>query len=322
MNSVNVTRFNNFSLLESTTLSLRQMIPVKRLGATERIAREIGLEKELSRSRVVLCEAPVLVGVLLVMSLVSSAPSDELSSKATVEIPSKENFHLYLLIGQSNMVGRDKPRQQDKQTHPRILMLDADLSWVAAADPLPHEGSGRSIGVGPGMSFARIMVERDESITIGLVASAWGVTPIKRWSQSADLYEKAIVRARAAQKHGTLKGVLWQQGESDSYTKPLARSYKAKLVKLIHNLREDLSTRKLPLVTGEIGQFRHPKFKHCPIINNALIAIAKEVPHVGFVQVAGLRHMGDFAHIDASSQRRMGKAFAAEMIRVQQMIDE
>lgn len=322
MNLVNVTSSKNFRLLESTMFLLGQIIAAKCVGATERIAKEIGVEKELSRSRVVRCEVRVLVGALLVTSLVSSALSDELSSKATIEIPPQENFHLYLLIGQSNMVGRDKPRQQDKQTHPRILMLDADLSWVAVADPLPHEDSGRSVGVGPGMSFARIMVERDESITIGLVASAWGGTPIKRWIHGADLYGKAIMRARAAQKFGTLKGVLWQQDESDSYTKPLARSYKAKFVKLIHDLREDLSTRKLPLVTGEIGQFRHPKFEHCQIINNALIDIAKEVPHVGFVQVAGLRHIGDFAHIDASSQRRMGKAFAAEMIRVQQMIDK
>ncbi len=237
-------------------------------------------------------------------------------------MPSKDKFHLYLLIGQSNMVGRDKPRPQDKQTHPRILMLDVELSWVPAADPLPHEDGGSHVGVGPGMSFARIMVERDPSITIGLVASAWGATPIKRWSKGADLYEKAVMRARAAQTHGTLKGILWQQGESDSYTEPLARSYKGKLVRMIRDFREDLASRDVPFVMGEICQFRHPDFKYYQIINDILVTIAKDTPRVGFVGVEGLDHIGDHAHIDAPSQARMGKAFAAEMIRLQEQKQE
>ena len=264
----------------------------------------------------------VVAGLLLVVSLASWTPCEDLASTQSARVPSKDKFHLYLLIGQSNMVGRDKPRQQDKQTHPRILMLDGDLSWTLAADPLPHEEGSEHVGVGPGMSFARIMAERDPSITIGLVASAWGATPIKCWSRGADLYEKAVIRTRAAQKHGMLKGILWQQGESDSYTEPLARSYKAKLVEMIHDLREDLAAPSVPFLTGEICQFRHPDFKHYQIINEALLATAKEAPHVGFVRVGGLHHIGDQAHIDAPSQILMGKAFAAEMMRVQDQKQE
>jgi len=168
------------------------------------------------------------------------------------------------------------------------------------------------------MSFARAMVERDESITLGLVAAAWGGTPMQRWIKDADLHQKALVRIQAAQKQGTLKGILWQQGESDSYTESLARSYKTKLIKLIHDLRDELGIADVPFVTGEICQFQHPAFKHYQIINLALAEVAQEVPHVGFVKVAGLNHTGDQAHIDARSQRHMGKAFAAEMIRLQQ----
>ena len=34
-------------------------------------------------------------------------------------------FHLYLLIGQSNMAGRGEVESQDKQIHPRVFALDS-----------------------------------------------------------------------------------------------------------------------------------------------------------------------------------------------------
>ena len=43
------------------------------------------------------------------------------------------------------------------------------------------------------------------------------------------------------------------------------------------------------------------------------------MPRVGFASVPGLEHIGDRAHMDAASQVRMGREFAAEMIRVQGM---
>ena len=259
--------------------------------------------------------------VLLVMLTISGRTplrAGDPLGKETPTLPPRDRFHFYLLIGQSNMVGRDKLQAEDRLPHPRVLMLTSDLKWVPASDPLPHEEGGAGVGVGPGMTFARILAERDAAVTIGLVAAAWGGTPMQRWVKGADLYEKAIVRARAAQRDGVLKGILWQQGESDSYTVPLARSYKAKLIKLIHDLRADLNAPGVPVVTGEICQFKHPSFPHYKIINKALVAAAREAPNVGFVSVDGLSHMGDQAHIDTPSQRRMGKAFAAEMIRVQE----
>jgi hypothetical protein len=228
----------------------------------------------------------------------------------------KDRFYIYLLIGQSNMVGRDLPGPEDGQTHPRILMLGTDRRWAPASDPLPHE-EGASKGVGPGMSFARVMAVRNEAITIGLVAAAWGGTPIARWSKGADLYEKAVVLAKAAQRDGVLRGVLWQQGESDSYTQELAQAYQGKLVRMIQALRDDLGLPNLPFIMGEIGQFQHPDFAHVGIINATLRDIAGEVPRTGFVSVPGLTHKGDRSHTDTPSQRRMGKAFAEEMIRVQ-----
>ena len=40
------------------------------------------------------------------------------------------DFHLYLLIGQSNMAGRGKIELQDKVAVPRVLMLNKANEWV------------------------------------------------------------------------------------------------------------------------------------------------------------------------------------------------
>jgi hypothetical protein len=245
---------------------------------------------------------------------------DEQPAVRNVAMPPKDRLHVYLLIGQSNMVGRDRPRPLDRRTQPRILMLGTDLQWAPAADHLPHE-EGACKGVGPGMSFARRMAERAETATIGLVAAAWGGTPISRWVKGADLYEKAIALARFAQRDGVLKGILWMQGESDSCNLQLATSYRAKLVRLIGDLRDELGAPGVPFLIGEIGQFEHPDFPHYQTVNEALRAVAAEVPNAGFVSVRGVTHMGDQAHLDVPSQRRMGKAFAAEMLRLQSALE-
>ena len=44
-----------------------------------------------------------------------------------VSLPAKENFQLFLLVGQSNMAGRGVVEEQDKTPHPRVLMLSKEI---------------------------------------------------------------------------------------------------------------------------------------------------------------------------------------------------
>jgi len=83
----------------------------------------------------------VLIGTSLVMLLAASAPCDEPAAEETALLPQKEKFHLYLLIGQSNMVGRDKPQPEDKQVHPRsrsILASSCSTKTYRGRRPLTH----------------------------------------------------------------------------------------------------------------------------------------------------------------------------------------
>jgi hypothetical protein len=71
------------------------------------------------------------------------------------------SFHLYLLVGQSNMAGRGEitASYRDLQYN-NIFMLDKSGKWVPARHPL-HFDKPAMVGVGPGLAFAKTMAEAD-----------------------------------------------------------------------------------------------------------------------------------------------------------------
>jgi hypothetical protein len=130
------------------------------------------------------------------------------------------NFHLYLLIGQSNMAGRGVSDAESKMKNPKILMLDSLNNWVTATDPVHFDKP--SAGVGPGISFAKEMLAENKIISIGFIPCAFGGSPIKVWEPGAVYlkvfhpYDDALKRTRLAMQQGVVKGILWHQGESDN----------------------------------------------------------------------------------------------------------
>jgi hypothetical protein len=235
-----------------------------------------------------------------------------------VQLPAKESFHVYLLMGQSNMAGRGAIGSTPQEANPHILALNADGQWVVARDPL-HPKEGRTEpGVGPGMSFAQEMLKADPNITIGLVPCAVGGTPLRRWVKGADLYKKAVARAEIAAKSGTLKGVLWHQGESDSDKKEYADSYQTRLTQMFTHLRQDLGQPDLPIVVGQIGTFVNPdKHPYVDAVRSAIRQMPSALPHVAYADSDGLGDKGDSLHFTAEAQTELGARYAKAMQELQ-----
>jgi hypothetical protein len=238
--------------------------------------------------------------------------------------PAKEEFHLYLLMGQSNMVGRDLKGMGAQQENPRILSLNPEGQWVVAKDPL-HAKIGRiESGIGPGLSFATEMLNSgtDAKVTIGLIPCAVGGTPLGRWTKGkgGDLYEQAIARAKAASKDGVVKGMIWHQGETDSEKQANADSYGTRLALMIQDLRRDLGQPELPVVVGQLGEFlalTPEKFPGAATVQAALRKIPDTVPHTAFADSAGLGHKGDKLHFNAEASKELGIRFARAMSGLQ-----
>ena len=250
----------------------------------------------------------VLLGVLLAGYSPLSALGDE-------PLPPKEKFHLFLLVGQSNMAGRGKVAEQDRKPHPRVLMLNKSGEWVPAVDPLHFDKP--VAGVGLGKTFGVLVAEANEGVTVGLIPCAAGGSPIKSWepggyhSQTkSHPYDDALDRAKVALKSGTLKGILWHQGESDA--KPeLAAVYEEKLRALVGRFRKELDAPKVPFIAGQMGQFKERPWSDTKKrVDAAHRALPEKVADTAFVNSDGLKHKGDRVHFDAASYRTFGERYA------------
>ncbi len=230
-------------------------------------------------------------------------------------LPAKERFHLFLLVGQSNMAGRGLIDEQDQRVDPRVLMLTRELKWVPAVDPLHFDKP--AAGVGLGKTFGRLVAEQSPEIVVGLIPCAVGGSPIDAWLPGAydeptksHPWDDALRRAAIATQSGTLRGILWHQGESDS-TPELAEAYAGKLIDLVARFRQALASPELPFLVGQLGQFADaPWTEQRRIVDAAHRALPGRLPGIAFVPSDGLGHKGDKVHFDAAALREFGRRYA------------
>lgn len=230
------------------------------------------------------------------------------------------NFHLYLLVGQSNMAGRGIITDEYRNlSQPNVLMLNKEGKWVTASHPLHFDKPARA-GVGPGLAFGLEMAKADPSVRIGLIPCAVGGTAIESWEPSAMdhvtkkyPYDDAVSRLRIAMKSGVIKGIIWHQGEANSRPDRSA-GYLEKLESLISRLRQTAGDNSLPFVAGELGRYRD----NYQLINDQLRQLPGKVKNTALASSEGLVHKGDKTHFDAASATELGKRFAAQMIILQQ----
>jgi hypothetical protein len=241
------------------------------------------------------------------------------SASSSVVVPTKEKFHLYLLMGQSNMAGGGALPSAKETLNPRILVLDASNGWAVAADPLHFDFPGR--GVGPGMSFARTMLqnEKDPAVVIGLIPCAYSGSKLERWQKGGDLFTNAVARARIAMEKGTLKGVLWHQGESDSQVEVDANTYAARFAQMVRDFREATGAGEIPFVVGKLCEAfeGHGSYPYAKTVNRVLENIPKQVPRTACADSKGLGNKGDGIHFTTEAQVEFGKRYAEQMLKLE-----
>ena len=229
--------------------------------------------------------------------------------------PQRPRMQLFLMAGQSNMAGRGKVETQDLVVHDRLFMLDRQLSWVPAVDPVHFDKS--VAGVGPARSFGISVADADSTAIIGLIPTAVGGSPITSWERGAldpathtHPYDDALLRAREAMRSGTLKAILWHQGESDSHD-PASTLYEDRLRALIERFRSDLAAPDLPFVIGQLGRFeKSPWSSAKERVDAAHRSLAVQMHNVAYVSSEGLTDRGDTTHFDSASARELGRRYA------------
>lgn len=230
-------------------------------------------------------------------------------------------YDLYLLIGQSNMAGRGDLDGSPTPPSTRIALLDKSGGWVPARDPL-HFDKPSMVGVGPGLSFALDLLATDPTAAIGLIPCAVGGTSLSAWQPGArdeatqtHPYDDMLRRAQLALPHGSLKAILWHQGEADCQRAD-GWDHAAELVGFVARLRRTLDATDVPFIAGELGVFRDERADACRRMNATLRSLAGRIPRYACVSAEGLADKGDLLHFSAGAARELGRRYAAALRRL------
>ncbi|MGD7044837.1 sialate O-acetylesterase [Jeotgalibacillus proteolyticus] len=227
-----------------------------------------------------------------------------------------------LLIGQSNMAGRGFMEETAPIYNEQIHML-RNGRWQMMAEPLNFD---RHVsGIGPAASFAQAWTEDHPGERIGLIPCAEGGSSIDEWKIDGVLTRHAISEVKFAMESSELIGILWHQGESDSFGERY-KTYEEKLRLLFKHLREELNAPDIPIIIGELGHYLgEAGFGKSAVeykeINQLLSTVAHTEKNCYFATSKDLTANPDGIHINAVSQRRFGLRYYEAFSKQKHILD-
>ncbi|WP_158872317.1 sialate O-acetylesterase [Maribellus comscasis] len=227
---------------------------------------------------------------------------------------------VFLMAGQSNMAGRGAVEAQDLITNNRIITINSGNNWITAKEPLHFYEPG-SAGLDCGLSFAKELLNFvPDSVTIAMVPCAVGGSSVFQWlndeeHRSVKLLSNFKAKAQLSKKKGTIKGILWHQGERNANETDLPE-YEDTLLTLFSKFRTSVADDELPIILGEIGRFAEPEEKaaYFEEVNQIIRKVAEENSYLFYISSEGLEDRGDNLHFNSEGQRELGRRYAEKYI--------
>ena len=243
-----------------------------------------------------------------------------------IEIPQEhqEQMRLFILVGQSNMVGW-APIPEGEKSSPQVYVFSNDYHWRIASEPIESAfnqvdkvSEDRIAGFGPSLAFALSSLERHPEIVIGLIPCAKNASGIIEWQRNRSdqtLYGSCLKRARAASPMGQISGILFFQGEADALDpvqypdpKPHPEEWASLFSTFVTEFREDLNQPNLPVIYAQIGSTSSPEaFINWEIVKEQQASAS--LPMTIMITTDDLPLM-DGVHFTTDSYRIIGSRFA------------
>ncbi len=220
------------------------------------------------------------------------------------------------------MAGRGLVEAQDTITNPMILTINRENKLIKAREPL-HFYQPSAAGLDCGLSFAReLLKQAGDSVTIVMIPTAFGNTSIEQWLgdslfRNLNLMSNFRERMIVAKNTGTVKGILWHQGESNAQDN-LIPNYKNNLTRLFSLFRKEAENNTLPIFIGELGSYSKTQARW-DLINKEIHKYAVSDSHSFVIPTNDFIHKGDFVHFDSAGQRMMGQRFAEKYIQISKL---
>lgn len=246
---------------------------------------------------------------------------------------------LWILAGQSNMQGVGNLADVEKPS-PLVHCYTMAHRWELATEPLHwlidspdpvHSGqrlegldeegrrarrsaerANRTKGAGLGLPFAKELVRRT-GVPIGLIASAHGGTSMQQWDpEGRDAGGETLYGSMYKQVEnagGSVKGVLWYQGESDANPDAVPL-FAERFKQLVAAFRKDFDDPDLPFFYVQIGRFvRSGDSESWDRIQELQRLAEKEIPGTAMIAVIDLP-LDDLIHVGTPGLKRAGKRLA------------
>lgn len=229
------------------------------------------------------------------------------------KIPKKKDVWVFMMAGQSNMAGRGFVEPQDTVSSERILTLNKSNEIILAKEPLNFYEPTMN-GLDCGFSFAKELLKQvPDNVSILLVPTAVGGSSISKWvgdsiHRNVQLRTNFYDKINLAKEYGSIKGILWHQGESDA-NKNCIPEYENRLSHLFSTFRAYAGNKKLPILIGELGSYSNNK-SNWLLINAQIENYAATHKYTYLISTSDLINRGDHLHFDSQSQREMGQRFA------------
>lgn len=236
------------------------------------------------------------------------------------KLKKKEDFHLYLVVGGSNMLVKNTFKNPGSNADSKIFLFDIGNEWVSTRDHIKSsKGAEQEEGTGPTIFFAESMLvgTKDKNIMIGLVNCAEENSELADWIKGGKYYANAVEKMKLAMKTGAIKGILWHQANAEmEKANPL--TYAEDVAKIAMDLRKDLNSpdfRPIPFVGGKLVS--HPYFKEkdeFKKLNDTLQKKFNDTDRSGLVESRGLKDSGDGIRFAAESMSELGNRYANAML--------
>jgi len=262
--------------------------------------------------------------------------------------PADEDHDVWVLAGQSNMHGFGW-LEGATSPDPRVWSFSSAGHWIRAEEPLHklwesftpvhqellrrsmpeqdkqiddaewarREDETRTRGAGLGLSFGKALADA-HGRAVGLIPAAHGGSSLGEWSPALrDLGGRSLYGAmleRISKAGGRLRGILWYQGESDTLSSDLGRSYGRRLDEWIASVRRDIGISDLPVIAVQIGRVIVPSdrvgvWRGWNLVQEAIRTLPERVPNTAVTSAVDLS-LADIIHVDTVGLIRLGKRLA------------
>jgi hypothetical protein len=229
----------------------------------------------------------VLAAVLVVIAV--ATPSAGLA---------EQPIQVFVLAGQSNMVGRALPVSAGTGAVDNLLLYRGG-EWQPASDPLGPQNDPER-GVGPGMTFGiGVLAHEPPGTTVGLVMCARGATSITSWQRGSLGACKRMVRAAG----GTVAGVVFLQGEYEA--RYGAQNWQMNFERVEAGFEQSFG--RVPFVLGQIGNIARP---YAQEVRDFQAAADAEFPPVTLVSSIDLPLLSDGVHFTVDAAKTLGYRYA------------